>query len=343
MEASGCYNKLRYFLYTKTPVGPWYTKKQWDKAKVQYPNGHRSITSFDYVGIKVTALPVGFDNYCYVITKSTQDTLPKRCVLIDVGDADTAINYMEENQIQPVAVLSTHKHWDHTYGNSELLGRFSDLKIYGDSTCSGVNSPIKEGDEIQAAGMILSVYSTPGHIREHLIYTLNHPQSGIRLIFAGDFVFNAGSGRLYECDAVIQLDSLTKFTQRFSSDDLIFPGHEYALENYRFSEWLCQRYLADNVSKNTSLTNEADEIQKLVVQYAQKVKECAEARVSNAPVVPFPLSEQLQLNLYFRTNEIFVHKLADEEVSEGDQKMQANIITKLFMLKNQFLSEEENK
>ncbi|EJW75723.1 hypothetical protein WUBG_13371 [Wuchereria bancrofti] len=60
-----------------------------------------------------------------VICGSTND-----CVVIDVGDAQPILQCLSDENKIPQAVLVTHKHWDHCYGNKQLKKRYKELNIY---------------------------------------------------------------------------------------------------------------------------------------------------------------------------------------------------------------------
>lgn len=64
-------------------------------------------------GFNVRILPLYTDNRCYYIF-STSD--PKHGVFVDVGEPKV-VEYCKSAGIVPSAVLSTHKHNDHTGGN----------------------------------------------------------------------------------------------------------------------------------------------------------------------------------------------------------------------------------
>uniref|UniRef100_A0A915D2I7 Metallo-beta-lactamase domain-containing protein n=1 Tax=Ditylenchus dipsaci TaxID=166011 RepID=A0A915D2I7_9BILA len=326
--------RLRYLLYVKTRVGPWYTKKQWEKAAIQHPSGHSNELNFEYPGITVFALPVGFDNYCYAIVNELNAdhiTAERQCILIDVGDATKMLEFLRKNKLILSAVLSTHKHWDHTLGNSTLKSSFPGLKFMevGELHLS-IN-----GDVIKAGGLSLSVCSTPGHTRKHFIFLLKLPDEQRQLIFTGDFLFNAGSGRLYECSPDVQLASIAKFVGLVKPTDLIFPGHEYALENYKFSHWLWKRSIRSEL-----LPSCPNDRTYLVAEYGRKVDKCQLARSALIPLVPFSVAEQLQYNLFLNTADESIQALAGVVKSDGEVQRQAQTFFNLFKLKDEFWPEK---
>lgn len=60
-----------------------------------------------FLALKIVPLSLLFNNYCYVvIDKNTSDA-----VLIDPSDPEVVQLYLQENNIIPKAILTTHKHW----------------------------------------------------------------------------------------------------------------------------------------------------------------------------------------------------------------------------------------
>ena len=71
-------------------------------------------------GFKIRVIPLYKDNLCYYIYT---DDNPDKGILVDVGH-DSVADYCLENSIEPIAILSTHKHSDHTGGNLKMKTQF---------------------------------------------------------------------------------------------------------------------------------------------------------------------------------------------------------------------------
>ena len=50
--------------------------------------------------------------------------------LVDVGDADVIIRWIEEHSKKLKGVLLTHTHFDHIYGLNQLLDRYPDMIVF---------------------------------------------------------------------------------------------------------------------------------------------------------------------------------------------------------------------
>ena len=66
------------------------------------------------------------DNYSYLLI----DNSNKKACVIDQGEAETIINYIEENEINLKYILNTHHHIDHIGGNLILKEKYKS-KIIG--------------------------------------------------------------------------------------------------------------------------------------------------------------------------------------------------------------------
>ena len=151
-----------------------------------------------------------FQTNSYVLTAS-QDS--KDCLVIDTGlEAEALIGYLDENQLNPVAVVLTHGHADHVVGVEDLREKFPDIKvvIHKDdaemltrptltmSTLAGrmlktaaAEVIIENEGPIEFAGINLEVIHTPGHTRGGIC--LYSAADGV--VFAGDTLFATSIGR----------------------------------------------------------------------------------------------------------------------------------------------------
>ncbi|VDK21182.1 unnamed protein product, partial [Anisakis simplex] len=222
-------------------IGKWYTRRQLRRVKQRFASGHSHRKTYSLNGISITAIPINKDNYGYVIVNDDS----KDCVLIDVGDCDPCLQFLHSNNYIPSAVLTTHKHWDHCYGNKGMLHAYPNLKLYG----SKVDRPygtnvfvslllfVKEGDEsIEIGSFRFSTLFVPGHTKGHIIYRLLNP-NGQDCLFTGDFLFIGGIGHIFEGTTKRALKSLN-LLQCLPRSALIFPGHEYSLKNIQFASKL---------------------------------------------------------------------------------------------------------
>ena len=87
--------------------------------------------------LNVIFIPNNSDNYCYYCYK---DGLFEEGFFVDVSEADKAIEFATELGISPKYLLTTHKHWDHSSGNAQMMSQFPELKVLvGAKDASGKN------------------------------------------------------------------------------------------------------------------------------------------------------------------------------------------------------------
>ena len=174
---------------------------------------------------QIHCIPVLSDNYVWVI-----EGVDNTCAVVDPGQAEPVLAFLEAHTLTPVAVLITHHHHDHIGGLSQLTQQFS-LDVYGPEGLrgQGVNHPVKEQDQINLANITtLDVLETPGHTQGHLCFYND------AVIFCGDTLFTLGCGRLFDGNAAQMQQSMDKLRQL--PDDLtMYCGHEYTQDSLKFA------------------------------------------------------------------------------------------------------------
>jgi hydroxyacylglutathione hydrolase len=134
-------------------------------------------------------------------------------------------------QVRLTAVLPTHHHYDHVGGNQDLLAAHPKLAVYGvDERIPGLTKRVRDGDRIQLGGLTAQVIFIPAHTTGHIAYYFPHTQS----VFTGDTLFAGGCGRLFEGDAAMMIQSLSKLSV-LPDDTRVYFGHEYTEKNLRFA------------------------------------------------------------------------------------------------------------
>ncbi len=79
------------------------------------------------------------------------------------------------NEFQPVAILCTHKHWDHCAGNGELLLKYPELAIFASEDDGAYMSNVSFRDSEmlsvkQFSSAKIQAYEMPGHTVGHALY-----------------------------------------------------------------------------------------------------------------------------------------------------------------------------
>uniref|UniRef100_A0A8D1R214 PNKD metallo-beta-lactamase domain containing n=1 Tax=Sus scrofa TaxID=9823 RepID=A0A8D1R214_PIG len=223
----------RYSLYTRTWLGYLFYRQQLRRARNRYPKGHSRTQPRLFNGVKVLPIPVLSDNYSYLII----DTQARLAVAVDPSDPQAVQASIEKEGVTLVAILCTHKHWDHSGGNRDLSRRHQDCRVYG-SPQDGIpylTHPLCHQDVVSVGRLQIRALATPGHTQGHLVYLLDgEPYKGPSCLFSGDLLFLSGCGRTFEGTAETMLSSLDTVLG-LGDDTLLWPGHEYAEENLGFA------------------------------------------------------------------------------------------------------------
>ena len=228
------------------------------------------------------------DNYAYLLVDRSSGSKPYPAALIDPADPVVAAREMHRIEVrhyggdpanvgqglQLVALLITHKHWDHAGGNSALLKQWAlkpdklndnkpsvALRVYG-GIHDGVwkcTHPLAEGMYAAVGSLRLKAIHTPCHTCGSIMYQLkgapvsNRTRATGRLamtalqangrvtqdvLFTGDSLFIGGNGAQFEGTSSDMNNNMRKLWLHCSPEALIFPGHEYTVPilRERFSE-----------------------------------------------------------------------------------------------------------
>ncbi len=193
--------------------------------------------------MKIDHLILGaYETNCYVLRSSHASG---DCLVIDPGlDAEPLIEFLEEQHLNPVAVVLTHGHIDHIAGVAAIRKQFPGVKIFiheldaemltkpltNLSAMTGVafrtdpqDAALQDGDVIEQAGVKLLVFHTPGHTPGGIC--LYSQDDGVA--FVGDTLFADSVGRTdFPGGSMSQLLSSVKEKLFTLPDETeIYPGH----------------------------------------------------------------------------------------------------------------------
>jgi len=199
--------------------------------------------------MSVKVIPVLCDeknmaNYAYLIKPDSSNQV----IIIDAAETKPILNSLEQHNLVPTHILTTHHHFDHVGANTELKQKYN-LKIIAPekefSQIPGADTSVKDNEKIEIENLTIHILEAPGHTKGHVLYYI--PKEN--LLFTGDVLFNLCIGGLFEGDPDEMFTSLQKIKQ-LPDETLILPGHEYTnagisqklLSNPNFEPYL-KKYL----------------------------------------------------------------------------------------------------
>lgn len=211
------------------------------------------------------------DNYIWMIEEGTE------AVVVDPGEAEGVMDYLEEQQLNLTAILLTHNHDDHIGGVKEMLAKYSDTPVYGpEETVPLADRIVQEGESFKLLGQTFQVIKTGGHTHGHISFLM-----GEKALFCGDALFSAGCGRVFTGDYQAQYDALQKF-KRLDDEIKVYAAHEYTQTNLRF---------AHSVQPSNKAVSEAlDQVNDL--------------RAKEEPTLPSTIGREKKINLFLQAETV---------------------------------------
>ncbi|HZZ47453.1 MAG TPA: MBL fold metallo-hydrolase [Pseudonocardia sp.] len=199
----------------------------------------------------IAGFPAGaFQTNCFVVAADAGEP----CLVVDPGqDAEEPLTaLLAEHRLNPVAVLLTHGHFDHTFsvtpvcdgndipawihpGDRELLS--DPLKGLSSQSAAFFGGRLEmreprqvrelgDGETLDIAGIRLLVEHTPGHTPGSVIFS-GRSEEGSELILAGDTLFAGSIGRtdLPGGNHEQMMASLRDTVLGHEDEALVLPGH----------------------------------------------------------------------------------------------------------------------
>ncbi len=159
--------------------------------------------------MNVDVLKVGsLQANCYLVYED------KKCLIIDPGsDENFILKRIREKELEPVAILVTHKHLDHVSSANSIQSIYR-IPIYSMDNLFEGNSMLE--------GFSFEVIYTPGHTSDSVCYYFKD----YNIMFTGDFIFKDDIGRtdLETGSYKEMLESLNKI-KAYPEKTVIYPGH----------------------------------------------------------------------------------------------------------------------
>lgn len=145
---------------------------------------------------------------CYILYEDN------KCLIIDPGDEENnIIKQIDKLKLQPVGILLTHNHFDHT--------------TYADSLSQLYKVPIFDHKNLFEEKKVIPPFEfktiyTPGHSNTSITFYFEE----YNIMFVGDFVFHENIGRVDLPGGSFQdmIASINKL-KKYDDDIILYPGH----------------------------------------------------------------------------------------------------------------------
>lgn len=224
--------------------------------------------------LKIHVLKALKDNFIYALSSEG-----KICAVIDPGEAAPVFDFLSQTGLSLKSILLTHHHWDHIDGSPELVRR-TGCKVLA-SRFDTNRLPVQaqaliEGPNYELFGEPFQVIDVPGHTLGQIAFYFPRMSA----LFAGDTLFSAGCGRLFEGTADMMFASLQKLNA-LPPETLVYFGHEYTIRNLDF----VAKYQAADADR--------------LSQYRVK---CQDLISRGLPTTPTTLSQEREINPFLRAN-----------------------------------------
>ncbi|VAY02228.1 Hydroxyacylglutathione hydrolase [Arsenophonus endosymbiont of Aleurodicus dispersus] len=250
--------------------------------------------------MELIRIPSLVDNYIWLLTYQGN------CIIVDPGTFKPVQQFLEQNAINPVAILLTHHHHDHVDGVKELQKYYPELVVYGplETSSKGTTCVIKGGEQLNFACFSWQIFAVPGHTLGHVAY-YQKPY-----LFCGDTLFSGGCGRIFEGTAEQMFNSIETL-KALPDETLICCAHEYTAANMVFASYLLPY-------------DEAIEAYTLSVN---------EKRAQKQSTLPSQLIVEKKINIFLRYDDPYLQKVLGFSTTIGSK---CEVFAKIRKLKDSF-------
>jgi hydroxyacylglutathione hydrolase len=172
--------------------------------------------------VKIEQFLVGqMANFTYIIV----DEKNKDSIIVDPSwNLEVIFDFLKKNNLSNTFVINTHSHFDHVYGNDQVV------KMTGAKIIQHKASPLQKDIEVNDGEVIrfgesgIKIIHTPGHSGDSICLVIDN-----KIILTGDTLFVGNCGRLDlpGSDPNEMFNSI--YNKLINLDDtlVVYPGHHY--------------------------------------------------------------------------------------------------------------------
>lgn len=251
--------------------------------------------------LKILPVPALKDNYIWLIIHPNN----RQTIIIDPSEAGPIFKACQQYRLKPIAMLITHRHWDHING-VETVKQYFDIPIYAPVLLNALPVEIVSDHQVihPFKDVPMTVFSLPGHTKEHVAYLIqNH-------LFCGDILFPGTCGKVEDNLYHEMFNTLLKVS-KFPANTYIYPAHEYTLETLKF----------------------AQEIDPTNIHIKKRLTEASEKTRLHQPTLPVLLSDELNTNPFLRCHKQLIKKKV-EALTSKSLRSDESVFTALRQWKN---------
>jgi hydroxyacylglutathione hydrolase len=170
----------------------------------------------------------------------------KDVFIVDPGfDPKAILQYLEDEGLTLSAIVNTHGHVDHIAGNRALKRAFPDAPLIigiGDVpmltdafenmsaqfglpvTSPAADRTVREGDQLELAGLEWEVFEIPGHSPGHVVYLWRGQP---HVVLGGDVLFRGSVGRTDLPGGSFELlrSGIESKLWPLPDETVVYPGH----------------------------------------------------------------------------------------------------------------------
>lgn len=184
-----------------------------------------------------------FSENTYLLISDQRKTAVIDPGMYDTNEQQIFLNFINENKLEPIMLINTHAHLDHTFGNAFVAEKFDlDLMMHKADLPTLEQSPqaahiyglsyepspqpkqwLEHGKTINFDGNELEVRHCPGHCPGHVVLISHSDQ----IVIGGDVLFQGSVGRvdLPGGKAEDLEKSIRNELYSLADDYTVYPGH----------------------------------------------------------------------------------------------------------------------